>query len=349
MSTSSSCKAGNCLMKTRNLIASLAVGLFVLAPCGCNAVYFYETGKASLTLEARPDPTSPLSGSLGLKHRIAAIVPSTQPSTPESRDLKKKAREKEAEAAELAVGTDEEGSDQAQSAKLRDKARSLVKAAETLDAKGNALSVLSSFRFHLYPVEKGRVVPRVTLDAALITGHAAQSVSRGRLAQTVGALSGVESDEAVQLQFAAFSQLYEALRQQAEADPKSAAAKSKAELDAIALALPSTYPVDVYAQSTPPNLQVRQRKGAPVQRKTFDDVAKYAGLLADSKEALDRTIPRITPDAPITIGDKTVGGPGRNAEADQKELAATLQDTRAALGALREQLSATRLVFGIEP
>jgi hypothetical protein len=42
---------------------------------GCNAIYFYETEKISLTLEARPDASAPVSGNLGYKQRIAAVVP----------------------------------------------------------------------------------------------------------------------------------------------------------------------------------------------------------------------------------------------------------------------------------
>lgn len=43
---------------------------------GCaNSIYFYETEKISLTVEARPDSTQPVQGNLGLKQRVALIVP----------------------------------------------------------------------------------------------------------------------------------------------------------------------------------------------------------------------------------------------------------------------------------
>lgn len=46
---------------------------------GCsNALYFYETEKISLTLEARPDNTQPVQGSLGIKQRLVLITPGTQ-------------------------------------------------------------------------------------------------------------------------------------------------------------------------------------------------------------------------------------------------------------------------------
>jgi hypothetical protein len=46
----------------------------MLNGCG-NTLYFYETEKISLTAEARPDSSQPVQGSLGLKQRVALIVP----------------------------------------------------------------------------------------------------------------------------------------------------------------------------------------------------------------------------------------------------------------------------------
>jgi hypothetical protein len=51
---------------------------FVLVGClaGCsNALYFYETEKISLTLEARPDSSQPVQGNLGVKQRVVLIAP----------------------------------------------------------------------------------------------------------------------------------------------------------------------------------------------------------------------------------------------------------------------------------
>jgi len=43
---------------------------------GCyNAVVFYETGKASLTIEGRPDPSAPVQGNLGFKQRSVVVAP----------------------------------------------------------------------------------------------------------------------------------------------------------------------------------------------------------------------------------------------------------------------------------
>lgn len=53
----------------------MTLGL-VLMLSGCiNTMYFYETEKISLTVEARPDSSQPVQGSLGFKQRVALIVP----------------------------------------------------------------------------------------------------------------------------------------------------------------------------------------------------------------------------------------------------------------------------------
>lgn len=50
--------------------------VIALSACGTNQIYFYETEKASLlAVEGRPDPSLPLQGNLGLKQRMAVIVP----------------------------------------------------------------------------------------------------------------------------------------------------------------------------------------------------------------------------------------------------------------------------------
>lgn len=50
--------------------------LLSLLLSGCaNSMYFYETEKISLTVDARPDPSQPVQGNLGIKQRVALVVP----------------------------------------------------------------------------------------------------------------------------------------------------------------------------------------------------------------------------------------------------------------------------------
>ncbi len=50
--------------------------MLLLPSCTNNAAYIYETQKVALAVESRPDPSQPISGTLGIKQRVAAIVPS---------------------------------------------------------------------------------------------------------------------------------------------------------------------------------------------------------------------------------------------------------------------------------
>lgn len=42
---------------------------------GCNALYFYESAKISLSVEARPDASQPVQGNFGGKQRAAVVSP----------------------------------------------------------------------------------------------------------------------------------------------------------------------------------------------------------------------------------------------------------------------------------
>ena len=59
-------------MKTLIIGLAAAAALFL---GGCNSIYYYETDKVNLSLEARPDSTAPIQGNLGVKQRIVALVP----------------------------------------------------------------------------------------------------------------------------------------------------------------------------------------------------------------------------------------------------------------------------------
>ncbi|WP_297326016.1 hypothetical protein [Nitrosomonas sp.] len=48
---------------------------FLLIGCVNPPMYFYETEKISLTVEARPDSSQPVQGSLGIKQRLALVAP----------------------------------------------------------------------------------------------------------------------------------------------------------------------------------------------------------------------------------------------------------------------------------
>lgn len=54
---------------------AFSIGIAVFLNACTNALYFYETDKVSLTIEARPDSSQPVQGNFGLKQRVALIAP----------------------------------------------------------------------------------------------------------------------------------------------------------------------------------------------------------------------------------------------------------------------------------
>jgi hypothetical protein len=116
----------------------LAIAFTWLTGCS-NALYFYETEKIAMSLEGRPDSSQPVQGSLGLKQRVAVVVPPEVP--------------------------------------------------DTMTAKSEALSMISSFRFHKDPGEERRFdIGPVTIQTAFVTGKAAKSLEQpeaGEIARAI--------------------------------------------------------------------------------------------------------------------------------------------------------------------
>ena len=160
------------------LAIPVLLGLFVFSGCR-NAVYFYQTDKISFTAEARPDGTSPLSATLGIKQKVALIVPSKEGK------IKKDARntnESEGDrsnpyAAALFDAGYREPEDQ------DSQRRTLAKAH---DPQKDAMSVISYFNFNKYKADKG---DRFVIETAFITGTAASSLKKGQAAEAARAIS----------------------------------------------------------------------------------------------------------------------------------------------------------------
>jgi hypothetical protein len=108
--------------------------LLFLSACS-NALYFYETDKISLTVEARPDSSQPVQGNLGIKQRVALVTP----------------------------------------AKKNAVTATSVSTTEKASSDGDALSVISSFRFK---IEEEPGFNPVSIQTAFITGEAASGLEQ---------------------------------------------------------------------------------------------------------------------------------------------------------------------------
>jgi hypothetical protein len=118
---------------------NIVVFLGALTGCAPHAVYFYETEKMSMTLEARPDPSQPVQGNLGLKQRVILVAPRK---------------------------TNENANSTA-----KDRTDSTPK---SKSESGDSASVLSSTRFSKTPVEGSVRVGAFLIQSVLLTGDAAE-------------------------------------------------------------------------------------------------------------------------------------------------------------------------------
>lgn len=128
---------------------SLAIALLTLLNGCSNALYFYETEKVSLTVEARPDSSQPVQGSLGIKQRVVLIAP-------------KKSNE-------VDVSKKGSGGDVAETVVKKDGKDDTP---EKNDDKNDAVSAISSFNFKIIPTKIFEFSP-VMIQTAFITGDAA--------------------------------------------------------------------------------------------------------------------------------------------------------------------------------
>lgn len=296
----------------------LCLAAMAMAACGCNHVYFYETNKIGLTLEARPDPTAPISGSLAGKQRVVAIVPPTEkaaavePGTVDREGVSEQAEK----VRELAADPKTESSD-------------VVNAVQGLEAKiaqGDAMSVLSSFRFRKFPKAPGDNsvrFGRIRIDGALITGGAAVDVAAaGKVQEAIEALSGVRRQAAASAAgHAAFAHVRRTLQEVQDRDPAAAAILRR--LDQLGKEVPdvSNLVIAKWSESIK-QLQLAPIKIAARGPERADD---YGTALDTSVEQLTEALAAMDAGTAITLDFKeTATLPGVQAGADQETIRSAL-------------------------
>jgi hypothetical protein len=303
---------------TRFLLIATAAASAALA--GCNAVYFYETDKISLTVEVRPDSTGPVQGNFGLKQRVVAFVPKRngEPATPAERDAA-------LAEAKSAIPDSAAASRPAASQQERQELKRKLARAVNAVSDSDAMSVLSSMRFHKLPKPDGAPwykVSHIKIDAALITGAAAGQVANpGRAIRALAGQSNLAGLDRV----AALRGVVTALQDAQKRDPR--AAEYVRRLDELAPGLiPPEYTVAVYiwsGEDAPPRkdkLETRIRRGKRTGRASFDDVLTYWAQVQDTADKLSAlpSGPFTLDGAPVT--DATRAELAREADAAKAEL-----------------------------
>lgn len=297
-------------MRTPLIRHSVLAALLLLA--GCHSVYFYETDKISLTVEVRPDSTGPIQGNFGLKQRVVAFVPPRAdakrmerspepPAAPARGDLFGKTADTAAPAPPPAPSTD----GVAPPSHLDSIQRLRSELAKAADPAGDAMSVLSSMRFHKLPKPDGAPwykVSHMTIDSALITGAAAKAVAKP--GQAIAALSGQSILTGLN-RVSALRGMYTALKDARARDDR--AAELVRGLDDLAPALvPPTYPVPTYNWANPERtkLETDTKEGANVPRATFGDVLSYWAAMDDTAAILGKLPTDFTVDNQPITGDR---------------------------------------------
>jgi hypothetical protein len=299
--------------------------LLVLA--GCHSVYFYETDKISLTIEARPDATGPIQGNFGLKQRVVAFVPPTKAAT---ETATRPATRPTTQSTTQPVDLDEFRTARAIAA----------------DRHGDAMSVLSSMRFHKWPKPEGAPwynVSHMSIDAALITGAAAKVAANP--GQAIGTLSGEISSSGSLVGLAALDTIYRTLNSRKGSDAQAAEIVQR--LKDMTLALPKEYPVSIYDwDQSGTNLHKMKNRHDPITANDFPNVITYWSQLEQSAKVLTEALGQ---SAPLTVDNVTINGSARtdleHELATTKELRDAFRKAIASSPAVRQALDHFRAAF----
>lgn len=109
----------------------------IIALPGCTSIYLYETEKYSMTIEGRPDASSPVSFNFGVKERVATVIPAK---------------------------TSDKGEDNC--------TREIKTDPNILQKHGEAMSLISYFNLNKTD-KKGMFNDPVTVETAILTGKVA--------------------------------------------------------------------------------------------------------------------------------------------------------------------------------
>jgi hypothetical protein len=325
------------------IVALMLAGLFGAA--GCNAIYFYETDKVSLTVEVRPDSTGPVQGNFGLKQRVVAFVPKRNGSRPAAAPVGDGASAAAAGDAALDTSPAAKAERAAAEATAKNPGAAAASAGsrvredwkrDFLDAladqsDSDAMDVLSSLRFHKLPKPDGAPwykVSHMTIDSALITGGAARHVANP--GQAIAALSGQVAQSGNPAGVVALNNIYQTLKARPATDVR--ARELVGRLDALVGVLPEKYAMDSYSDGATANDVTRtpdKDKPLPAAQ-DFRSVAAYWSLLEKSASVLHARL--VPPGRPFTVNGQA---------ADVAGLAEDLAKARALRDAIRREVGSS--------
>ena len=252
-------------MKKILLLVFISTSLFM----GCSSVYLYETEKVSLTVESRGDPTQPVSANLGIKQRVALIVPGKG----EDQELDPDDIKKLDKLLEQVEGQDDKknysdlvafitilDSDKRQKAinLVTDKISKMVQVTstdyrnwltsinniESGKAPGEATSVVSYFNYD-YKANTWSLNDNITtIDTVILTGDAASGLKRVA-PQVFKEISSAESLKYNPILYSNLSLMYKGLRT-LSTQGDNMATQHKSALDELHTLVPDKYQFPLY-------------------------------------------------------------------------------------------------------
>jgi len=191
-----------------------------------NSLYFYETDKISLTIEARPDSSQPVQGNFGLKQRLVLIVPPIN-SGCEKKTSSKILNIEDQEASGNSVKSNEE---------------SLKKP----DCNGEALSAIASFRFKKEP---GAILDfgPVSIKTAFITGKAAADI-KGNAVGAATAIVGSNVNDNVDIDITILNSIIDQINDDINENINNPQAQNLlTQLNTLGkIIVPDKYPITIY-------------------------------------------------------------------------------------------------------
>lgn len=306
--------------------------LLSLTAC-TNALYFYETDKISLTLEARPDSSQPVQGNFGLKQRIALVTPSIKKNSTEGHitllAFCLKENKEEPTLTDIALATyclnegKEKDDDMAIVIPCLNKNKEELTIDDTVlttyclnqykgkltEEGGEAISSIASFRFTKEPGAFGDIGD-VTIKTAFITGAAAANLNH----DAIGAALAIVGDNKARNIDASISALTNAFDMMTADTTNTRAQELVAQLNSIGqFIIPDEYPLTLYHEV--PNLSSElielkeEHKVATSTSAITRDVAGvaiYLDHLDNAVKVLERAI--LTPNK-YSLGGQTLNNP----------------------------------------
>lgn len=273
--------------------------LFLLACAiayGCNSAMIYETEKVSLTLESRADVSQPIAGNLGIKQRVAMIIPGKEAQITEVEEIRGAQPPPES----TSDGENAKGAKNSAITKSGEEDSPKITPSELVSAPpvpnneqtgsggwvGEAVSVLSYFDFHLN-AEPGFNNDEVTIDTVLLAGAAAAELNdkNGDAAEIFKEISSPSEDPKLnQVKIANFALMYDGIVAMSSKGDAQASFHKQA-LDLLHIYVPDQYEFSLYRATGPGDYRVApgvQKGNNVAKNNVFTDVTGYLGKMNEA-------------------------------------------------------------------